>query len=555
MKKHLRKVTALLLIILLLAAAGCTDSTKPSDSSSTTTKSQTTQTQTEKPSETEDPNLISFPYTGPEITFSFLFADLGQSKEITDNMIVAKKALEMMGNFKLELELLPWSDYDTKQSLYLSSGEVPDMMVTRDVVSVVRQYGPNEIFLDYAPLMAKYMPNFSQVTDKYAAFDLLTNEDGKMYGLAVGFQDEDWAMEGWFYNKSVLSDHNITVPKTKDDLLTALRDIKAADPEIIPFNNVLGMGYMETAMSHMYDSTDSGVQYNSKTKQWEFGPTKAGSQFKSFLQFLNTLWAEELVNPELNTATDEQVAAQVGAGNWGFSYYYFGIKKDNGYTSDNFGAMLCPTGDNGTAYSTVTSPYDGAPYWGLTTGVNTEHPEILAQCIDYCFSKEWTDLKVWGIEGETYTINSDGQYEYMPDIATGLNPNGSKQFADLGFGGAPAWLQLGYGVVASNKLKSYDIFGIEAEAQNRNALDDGTLKARYGISTPSVTPEEAELISTILTPIQTYIDESKTKFIMGDMSFDKWDEFIAKIGTYGDIQTVLDIYNSKEMVQFGGNWR
>lgn len=550
-----RRLGVLLLAILLLMAAGCktsTDDQPATEADKTETKA--TDAPTEEATEAADPNKISFPYTGEEITFTYLFADVGQGAEVTDEMVVAKAIQDAIGNISLDMELLPWDDYDTKAALYLSSGEIPDIMIAREPKGKIEDYAETGVFLDWAPLMEAYMPNVTAMSSDYAVFDIFTNDSGNLYGIPGTFYDEDWCMEGWYYNKTVLDQYGVAVPTTKDELLEAMRTLKAANPDIIPFQNAWGMDYMKDgAMAKMYDSTDTGVQYNADTKKWEFGPTKEGSQFKSYLQFLNTLWTEGLVNPELNTASDEQMLALIDEGNWGFSYYYLCYELRD--LSVEIDTMLCPKGDNGTAYVGVSAAMDGIPYWGIVGSAKNEHPEILAQLADFMFSDEITVLRNWGVEGVTYEVNADGSMSYLPSIKTGANPAGTIETGDIGFGKNPIGALFGIQSVEAMKTKDYAPKDIASMDDLVDALDNGILLPDYPVSTPEMTPEELETVSTILAPIETYIDESIYKFIMGSMSFDDWDEFIANIESYGDIQTVLDIYNSKEMNVLNGNWR
>jgi putative aldouronate transport system substrate-binding protein len=566
-KVNLKLSAALMAILLLMfAVVGCSTSTDISTEAETTESTEATEapeTTDEETTTEEDPYAISFPYTGEEITFTYLWADIDQLQgdEIEDEMIVAKAISEAIGNITFDVELLSWDDFDTKVALYLSSGEIPDIMVVRDVLTTTQDYGTNGTLLDYSQYMETYMPNYSALSEEYTALDLIEDETGAIYGLPTNFYDMDWVMESWFYNADLLDELGIEVPETQDEFLEALRTIKAADEDIIPFNNVWGMAYLIQAMSLMYDSDtaytapDSCVQYNTETGEWEFGPYLEDSQFKSFLEFLNTLWEEELINMELNTAADEQVWAQVEEGNFGFTYYYFGIQSDNNIEGVNFGNMLTPTGESGTAYSQVTTACDGVPSWGIVTGVDCENPEILAQLLDYMMSDEMTTLQVWGIEDETYTINDEGEYEYTDNMQTALNLDGTTTFSELGFATELMDRMMGISVVSSSVITSYDELGYNSYNNVTDALDAGTLTARYAVSKPTLTSEESETVSAILTPIETYIEECMYKFIMGDMSFDEWDDFIANIGEYGDIQTVLDIYNSYEMTDYSGTWR
>ena len=87
-------------------------------------------------------------------------------------------------------------------------------------------------------------------------------------------------------------------------------------------------------------------------------------------------------------------------------------------------------------------------------------------------------------------------------------------------------------------------------------LDSGEMQARYNYGYPTLTEDENTQISDIYTPVQTYLDECILKFIIGDMDIEKdWDEFMTKLQSYGDMDKVCEILNSKEMLEFAGEWR
>ena len=68
----------------------------------------------------------------------------------------------------------------------------------------------------------------------------------------------------------------------------------------------------------------------------------------------------------------------------------------------------------------------------------------------------------------------------------------------------------------------------------------------YSQVRPKITEEEADKIASIVNPINTYISEMQTKFILGDADIaTEWDAFVARIKKMGDIDYVLNVYNSK----------
>ena len=67
--------------------------------------------------------------------------------------------------------------------------------------------------------------------------------------------------------------------------------------------------------------------------------------------------------------------------------------------------------------------------------------------------------------------------------------------------------------------------------------------AKHRIPPTTPTVEESQEQAQILGEITTYRDEMTLKFILGDVSFDEWDNYVANIEKMG-IDRVLEIQNA-----------
>ena len=57
--------------------------------------------------------------------------------------------------------------------------------------------------------------------------------------------------------------------------------------------------------------------------------------------------------------------------------------------------------------------------------------------------------------------------------------------------------------------------------------------------------EENDKIDNIMTPVNSYVGESRTKFILGDTSLDQWDKYLKELENMGDYPSILKMYNDK----------
>ena len=562
-----QKLFAILLaFVLVLSLAGCagnggqsSEASKPESSASEASES------SEQQSEAEPEPTSLLPYTGEEVTFDYFWFDVGSDYTDKEALPMVAAVQERLGNIKLNLEILSYEDYNTKYPLLLAGGDIPDMMLLgTDPANIVSTYGQNGIFLDWAPLMEQYMPNLYKYSQERKVLQTLQDGEGHQYALPLNIVTEDRVMQNWVVNTTLLEELGLEIPETQEQFLEACRKVKA-EKGIIPIQRRDGMAAIIMSMGLMYaGGGDYSLAYYPQDGKWAFGPTREGSEYKEFLTFMNTLWEEGLIDHEINTQTEDQVLDYLYSGQFLFTHEYtsrFGSYKGDGKTPFAEGAPfeieVMPTPKGSASLSRVDLAYDGAAVWGLFSNVNTEHPELLAACVDLMFSDEVSLIANYGIEGETYTIGDDGLPYYTDIISTAYGEyKGEKDMYSFGRWGSP-WLRaFGISDTRSTRLIEESPAIYEGINEIHKLLDEGKCQPQYSYSFPMLSVEESDEISNILGPVNTYNSECMMKFIMGDMDIEtEWDTFIEKLKGYGDMDRVCEILNSHEMVEYSGNWR
>mgnify|MGYP005888947305 CR=1 FL=1 len=545
-----RKIlAALLAACTILSITGCAGGKDPvsetSKESSTAAESSAVESQAEEVKEL-------LPYTGDEVTFTYFWFDMGDNFETKKDLPMVQAVQEKMGNIKLELELLPISDYYTKMPLLLAGGEIPDIMVIPDVSNTLSTYGKNDIFLDWAPLLASSMPNMKKYADELSMFDGLLDAEGHMYGVPIYVNSEDYIMQTWMTNATLLKEQNIEIPATQDEFLEACRKIKA-NTDVTPLQRRYGLTSLMDSIGLMYkNGGDRTLAYNPDEKTWEFGPTKEGSELKAYLTFMHTLWKENLIDHEINTMSEDQYNDYIKSGRFAFTNDY--ITTFSNVTEYEPAVIPTPAGTG--CKVAIDSARDAKCVWAAVSSKETEHPELLATCIDLMFSDEIATLENYGIEGVTYELK-DGEKDFLGNIrAASNNFTGTESLADYGANGN-AWMRT-FGVTDTNATRLLGESPVIYEGVNNiiSLLDAKKQQPRYQYSYPTLTEDENSELSDITTPVTTYLDECMAKFIIGDMDLDAdWDTFMTKLQGYGDMARACEILNSKEMATFSGNWR
>jgi len=205
-------------------------------------------------------------------------------------------------------------------------------------------------------------------------------DDGGTYAVPLGTDTR-----AIWYNKKVFEAAGIAVPWRPSgwqDILDTARKIKAAEPDVIPFNMYAGKGTGEgTVMQGFYEllyGTGASL-YDQDSKKWVVG--SAG--FKDSLAFLNTLYSENLAVPPAD-ALDPNVWKKV-FGEW-FPKAKLGATVEGSYAPSFWqdgGSYAWP----GYAQEMGVAPFPtqtgGAPGavsmsggWTLAVGAETKQPDL-----------------------------------------------------------------------------------------------------------------------------------------------------------------------------------
>ena len=264
--------------------------------------------------------------------------------------------------------------------------------------------------------------------------------------------------------------------------------------------------------------------YLDANNEFQFGPVD--DNFKEMLEFFNKLYEEELLIPNfltLDTAGWQEIMSTDQA--FITIDYLSRIDFFNGPMREinpefNLQYMAPPQGgENGTAMF----PDSRSGFYGhIITSKTKNLDEALAYC-DWYYSEEAIELISWGKEGETFQV-VDGQKEWMTydnqtelKVETGFSCYGFYQ--DYDFDATIALftdeLQHAYKEAVKYDLKAQPILAFNKEEQ--------------------------KVVETTISSITTYVEENMSKFLIGDLSFDQWDNYVKTIEDMG-LESAKTIY-------------
>jgi len=448
------------------------------------------------------------------------------------------KELEKRLNIEFDWNLVPGSDLVTKQSTLLASGDLPDMMIVAGGTSVLEQYDEMNYFVDFLPYYnSGKMPNTKKWKTVYDSIDTILQYNGR-WTLFPNFNKGVNNMtgtvgQGWMYRQDVFDKNNIAIPKTLDEVLEAAKSLKLKYPDLYPIVSN-GQGGIITTMCYVYRLPGTASFYvDPEDMQVKF--TTVQPVFKEVIKVLNNMYKGKILDPEFATSTSDQNLEKFVTGKTfiGTDYWYVhhSIMREKGKQSDpDFKTTLellpiNPYGKHGY------EPYNYmlTSNWSIGISNKSKYIDELVAFIDYRLSDEIIELINWGIEDETF-IRDGNSKKFVSNIATGTSSSGQTGAVDLGLDGRS-------GMWAPIDLEVSMTTGDPQDmASARYLIENNDKIALYtsGISNIKFSQAQIDERTRINTPLQTYVNESVIKFIVGDLDVDKdWDAFQNKMEEIG----------------------
>ena len=500
------------------------------------------------------PASVSLPYTGEEVVFTY-FSEGTEDYASVETVKPTWQAIqEKIGNVKIEFHGATKDEEDTRLALMYASGLEFDMIRVREPLKAIPPIAASGILLDFSEYP---MPNLKKAAMTYPMLDIMVDKDGGRFALHTATSgDRPYLLT--VANTTLFDKYNQNLPvKTSDDWLKVIAEQQAADPSIISVGDIWSGAWNITWVLGGMFNAGRAVQfwgYDFDKGTWYYGPADPDHGFKETMMWMNECYELGGFHDEWLTYTLDQYTAFMQEGNWAvmdtyaYAFSQAGpdspMKNRGDYEIDYFTIPKGPTGANeamGGAF------FDGAPYWGVAADADTDNPALLAAILDLSYSDEMIEIANWGLEGVTFVKGADGKNKWAPGFPSGEDPAGTKVFADyftsFAFLGGTKITKIG--VELTKNYNQYSMPVIEKWAAQ---LADGTMTgARVswtGETAPQVTAEEGERVGEEMTPITTHVQEMMVSFITGKRGFDEWDDFQKELRQLGDLNWVVDLYNS-----------
>lgn len=438
------------------------------------------------------------------------------------------KELEKATGTKVQFQHPSSTQTDDQFSLMLASGDLPDVIQT--YWSTVAKGPDNAIkentIIRLNELIEKHAPNLSKVLKDNPEFKkLITTDEGNIYEFP--FLNSDSATRvylGPIVRQDWLDKLKLPMPTTIDEWYTTLKAFKTQDPNgngkadeipLLPSNDFMSIWANAWGVSLDF------YQENGKVK---FGPIEPG--FKSFLTTMRQWYQEGLIDKDY-AATDAKLRdAKISNDTVGVleAYVasglgrYMDLVKPKVPSFELAGAPIpvLKKGDK-SKLGTKVSAFPGVG--AAITGKN-KNPEATVRWLDYAYGKEGSMLFNFGIEGQSYKM-VDGYPKYTDDVTKNANKLSMSQNLSrytIANAGGPFVL---------DGRTTEQLASMPQQTKAKKTWGEAT--GENLLPTLSYTVEESAKVNAIMTDVKTYLAENITKFIMGALPIDKFEEFVSKL--------------------------
>lgn len=475
-----------------------------------------------------------FPIVEEEITMTMMGPGTGVAE--WEDMPMLQEYAEMT-NLNFQYTTPPISDFGTRFNLAFASGELPDVIfgVGPDVLNASSEvdYGTQGMLLPLEELIEEYAPNLTTLLEERPDIrQSITTMDGHIYSLPQ-VSDEDnaaWVTAPMWINGLWMEELGIEeVPETLDEMYEMLVRFRDEDPngtgedDTIPLSEVQ-MDRVRTWFLPAFGIKQWGIEENNGEVRY----SPITEEYRAYLEFMHELYAEELMDQEIFSQSNEQKQAKGENNRLGvFSDFRSGFVTGQSDSESLINPMLGP----------LTSEWQEEPLMPLSQGINrgafaitqeNPNPAASVRWVDYFYSEEGYEMLNRGPAGYLWDWEDEegGDTILNPDLGIELH-----EVEDVRGEITPD-----FGLATPGRRVSLPPIGGEEQEFDRFIREETQEKIEpHGeIPYPLVylSSEEQEVVSAVEADLITYVHNSEAQFITGQLDIhddDAWDNYVSTI--------------------------
>ena len=459
----------------------------------------------------------------------------GKAFENSKAILLAEEAT----NVHLEMTISDPDTYNEQLNLMLASSDYADIIrdATRLFSSGADGLIEEEICVDLMPYFEEYAPDYYALLESNESFK---NDVTSSSGTAVtmySYTEIPQYSRGPVVRVDMLEAVDMEIPTTVDELYEVAVALKNNGVEY----PVVGPQFLTGA----YDAATINSSGGSVEMTWlnidgTIQPAIALDSMYEYVEVCRTfaaegLFVEDWYNPQPMydsymlsdrlamcfgpySITSDATAATAAHPDTCVIYPMANVTVNEGDEIKSLDATIGGKGDGD---------------WCITTA----HPEYLTQIISYVnwfFTEEGSLVSNFGVEGEAFAYDENGEIQYTELVLN--DPNGYGSMAVYAI----------YTNFNDNPfLYQYERTSLTYDNEIEATVYDTWLSNITGeyVVNVKLTTEETTRYNALATDVTTTIAENASKFIIGDLPLEDWDAFIESMYDLG-LDEMTEIYQA-----------
>lgn len=302
---------------------------------------------------------------------------------------------------------------DTKLNTYFASGDLPDIITTFDANSQAVKTAPRWA-LPLDDLADKYDPYFKKVASK-DTLEWYRMKDGKTYGYpSYSNTPKDYESgmihptTAFIIRKDVLNAIGNVDLKTPDGFIAAMKTIKEKFPDLVPFGFNDFSGTNSSLDNVLQDMLGVPI-----TKDGKFYDRQLDEDYLTWLKALRQVHSDGNISDDSFADDADGFKEKVSSGKYATILMNNFVSKGtqlqawaSAHPDEQYVAVDAMESTKGNKPTLSQSGMSGWSINFITKKV--KNPAKAIQTFTYLLSDYGEMLTNFGIEGETYTKNSDG---------------------------------------------------------------------------------------------------------------------------------------------------
>ncbi|MCK9477943.1 MAG: extracellular solute-binding protein [Firmicutes bacterium] len=474
------------------------------------------------------------------------------------------KELEKRTGVKVEYTTVPYitaEDQRNKFNLLLASGNLPEAFLWNNDGNTISRLAQTGVIVELTDLVNQFGDNIKKELNQIGDLKKQTIDDaGKLWNIPA--YTANLEMAGGLYARLVirkdwLDNLGLDMPNTLDEWYTVMKAFKEKDPnqngkaDEIPYslsNGSFNNYSLALLLFNPLGITGGIYQVDGVAKYGVLDPL-----YKQGLEFGNKLFKEGLIDADFMSQSEAQVDKKILNNQVGIAFGKPNVRISNYKTAikdlaPEYNAKLLnfPLSSNGERYAFNEMFAKVNRGMGLYITSKAKDPKAIMEWINYQFSDEGGRLMYYGIEGVHYDM-IDNMPVYKEKVTDPkIKPT---LFASCVFNWPSKDFEWSLDKIPNEILANWDNDAelVSEAVSMRKEMDI----SRIWPASVFYTEEELSVLNSKSTEIGQHLNEMFAKFITGEESFNKYDDFIDNLYRMGieevlsSHQAALDRYNNR----------